>query len=63
MSRPRSEFVSELLVRWKDRDQEALGALAPLVYNELRRLGALREKKFKTLGISFLGLWLSFEPG
>jgi len=38
MTRPRSEFVSELLVRWKDGDQEALGALVPLIYNELRRL-------------------------
>jgi ECF sigma factor len=30
--------VSELLVRWKHGEQEALEALLPLVYNELRRL-------------------------
>jgi RNA polymerase sigma factor (TIGR02999 family) len=31
-----SHPVSELLVRWKAGDQEALEALVPLVYNELR---------------------------
>jgi len=30
--------VSELLVRWRGGDQEALQALLPLVYDELRRL-------------------------
>jgi len=30
--------VSELLVRWKHGEQEALQALLPLVYDELRRL-------------------------
>jgi RNA polymerase sigma factor (TIGR02999 family) len=30
--------VSELLVRWKHGEQEALEALLPLVYDELRRL-------------------------
>ena len=30
--------VSELLVRWKRGDQEALQALLPLVYDELRRI-------------------------
>src|SRR6266436_10334242 len=30
--------VSELLVRWKHGEQEALQALLPLVYHELRRL-------------------------
>lgn len=33
-----SQPVSELLVRWKRGDQEALKALLPLVYDELRRL-------------------------
>jgi RNA polymerase sigma factor (TIGR02999 family) len=31
-----SHPVSELLIRWKAGDQEALGALVPLVYKELR---------------------------
>jgi RNA polymerase sigma factor (TIGR02999 family) len=30
--------VSELLVRWKTGDQDALAALVPLVYNELREI-------------------------
>ena len=30
--------VSELLQQWVEGDQEALGALAPVVYQELRRL-------------------------
>lgn len=33
-----SRSVSELLIRWKDGDQEALSALLPLVYQELRRM-------------------------
>ena len=33
-----SQPVSELLVRWKRGDKEALKALLPLVYDELRRL-------------------------
>jgi RNA polymerase sigma-70 factor (ECF subfamily) len=33
-----SHPVSELLVRWKNGEQEALKALLPLVYDELRRL-------------------------
>jgi RNA polymerase sigma factor (TIGR02999 family) len=33
-----SQPVSELLVRWKLGDQEALQALLPMVYHELRRL-------------------------
>lgn len=33
-----SKPVSELLAKWEAGDQEALGALVPLVYNELRRL-------------------------
>jgi RNA polymerase sigma factor (TIGR02999 family) len=31
-----SQNVSQLLVRWKAGDQEALEELVPLVYNELR---------------------------
>jgi RNA polymerase sigma factor (TIGR02999 family) len=33
-----SHPVSELLVRWKTGDQEALAALVPLVYEELREI-------------------------
>ena len=33
-----SQPVSELLVQWKQGDQQALEALLPLVYDELRRL-------------------------
>jgi RNA polymerase sigma factor (TIGR02999 family) len=33
-----SHPVSELLVRWRRGDQEALQALLPLVYDEMRRL-------------------------
>ena len=33
-----SSPVTELLVRWREGDREALEALMPLVYNELRRL-------------------------
>jgi RNA polymerase sigma factor (TIGR02999 family) len=33
-----SSPVTQLLVRWRDGDREALEALMPLVYNELRRL-------------------------
>lgn len=33
-----SKSVSQLLVKWKGGDQEALRALVPLVYAELRRL-------------------------
>jgi RNA polymerase sigma factor (TIGR02999 family) len=33
-----SDAVTELLVRWRDGDREALEELIPLVYKELRRL-------------------------
>ena len=36
MNQQHSHPVSELLVRWKAGDQEALEALVPLVYKELR---------------------------
>ena len=38
MSADSCQPVSELLVRWKHGEQEALQALLPLVYDELRRL-------------------------
>jgi RNA polymerase sigma factor (TIGR02999 family) len=38
MSSLSSRSVSELLAKWEAGDQEALRALVPLVYNELRRL-------------------------
>ena len=38
MSADSSQPVSELLVQWKQGDQEALEALLPLVYDELRGL-------------------------
>ncbi len=38
MSGVSSKSVSQLLVKWKGGDQEALRALVPLVYTELRRL-------------------------
>ena len=38
MSADSSHPVSELLVRWKHGEQDALQALLPLVYDELRRL-------------------------
>jgi RNA polymerase sigma factor (TIGR02999 family) len=33
------QSVSDLLAKWQGGDEEALQALLPLVYNELRRLG------------------------
>lgn len=38
MSQLSARPVSELLAKWKDGDQEALRALVPLVYSELRRV-------------------------
>lgn len=38
MSSLSSKPVSELLAKWEAGDQDALRALVPLVYNELRRL-------------------------
>ncbi len=38
MSKVSSKPVSELLAKWEAGDEEALRALVPLVYNELRRL-------------------------
>lgn len=38
LDRESSKEVTELLVRWRDGDREALDSLMPLVYGELRRL-------------------------
>ena len=38
LNREPSSPVTELLVRWREGDREALEALMPLVYDELRRL-------------------------
>ena len=38
MSEPPSQPVSVLLTRWRDGNQQALQALIPLVYQELRRI-------------------------
>src|SRR5438445_8210316 len=38
LSRESSSPVTELLVRWREGDRDALESLMPLVYDELRRL-------------------------
>ena len=38
MNQQQSQPVSQLLVRWRAGDQEALAALLPLVYKELREI-------------------------
>ena len=45
MSQVSSKQVSELLEKWQSGDAEALEALLPLVYNELRRLARRRLRK------------------
>ena len=37
---PPSHQITQLLVRWREGDQRALGELMPLVYDELRRLAS-----------------------
>ncbi len=57
MSSLSSKPVSELLAKWEAGDQEALRALVPLVYNELRRLAHYylqRERPGHTLQSSAL---------
>jgi RNA polymerase sigma factor (TIGR02999 family) len=52
VNQPHSHPVTELLVRWKAGDQEALEALVPLVYKELRdiaRYHLRRERPDHTL--------------
>ena len=38
MLQPSPNLVTELLAKWRAGDQDALGALVPLVYNELREV-------------------------
>jgi RNA polymerase sigma factor (TIGR02999 family) len=38
MSHPEGSSVTELLHRWRDGDERALGELFPIVYDELRRI-------------------------
>lgn len=48
----RSNAVTELLVRWREGDREALESLMPMVYSELRRLAQYylsRERSDHTL--------------
>jgi RNA polymerase sigma factor (TIGR02999 family) len=47
MPTPPEQPVTELLIRWKAGDQEALQALVPLVYEELRTMahGLLRAER------------------
>src|SRR5262249_8770674 len=40
MTTPAHTEVSQLLIKWGQGDQEALGRLMPLVYDELRRLAS-----------------------
>ena len=52
VSESSSNVVTELLGKWRAGDQEALEALVPLVYNELRRIAhryLLRERPGHTL--------------
>ena len=52
VSRESSSPVTELLVRWREGDREALESLMPLVYDELRRLAnhyLQRERSAHTL--------------
>jgi RNA polymerase sigma factor (TIGR02999 family) len=52
VSKEHSQPVTELLVRWKEGDHEALERLVPLVYKELRdiaRLHLMRERPGHTL--------------
>ena len=41
----RGEDVTRLLSEWRNGNQEALEALTPIIYNELRRLAGLSMKK------------------
>jgi len=38
MNAPREQRVAELLTRWRGGDEEALSALVPIVYHELRAI-------------------------
>jgi RNA polymerase sigma factor (TIGR02999 family) len=57
MTGQRDQDVTELLMAWRDGDEEALSRLTPLVYDELHRLAAAymrREKAGHTLQTSAL---------
>ena len=57
MSKPLDQDVTKLLIQWSKGDSEALDALVPLVYDELRRLAQLylsREKPGHTLSSTAL---------
>ena len=41
----RYEPISELLVRWRAGDKEALASLVPLVYKELREIARFHLKR------------------
>jgi len=48
---PSSPQVSQLLSDWRNGDQQALGKLVPLVYDELRRIasGYMKRERAATL--------------
>ena len=57
MSEPSPQNVTKLLVQWSKGDQDALEALVPLVYDELRRLARYylkQEKQNHTLSSTAL---------
>jgi RNA polymerase sigma factor (TIGR02999 family) len=57
VSKPLDQDVTKLLIQWSKGDSEALDALVPLVYDELRRLAQLylsREKPGHTLSSTAL---------
>jgi RNA polymerase sigma factor (TIGR02999 family) len=43
-----SKAVTELLLKWKSGDKDALGVLLPLVYEELRRIARYHLQKERT---------------
>jgi RNA polymerase sigma factor (TIGR02999 family) len=45
MDMPSPKEVTELLLDWREGNQEAIDRLMPLVYNELRRLAAYHMKR------------------
>jgi RNA polymerase sigma factor (TIGR02999 family) len=57
VSKPLDQDVTKLLIQWSKGDSDALDALVPLVYDELRRLAQLylsREKPGHTLSSTAL---------
>jgi RNA polymerase sigma-70 factor, ECF subfamily len=52
MAKPSSEKLTQLLIAWREGEQEALEKLVPVVYDELRRLAHVHmrgERKSHTL--------------